>query len=559
MAQVLTAISTREMNSVKTYSASKDDSGRVPFANAFKALYSNNGSAFPYWLDQVMGRGIEDLYAHVAAQYRLVWAYSVLLHYKMCREFNVQVQRGIMAEVESALTAIALLLSYDKLAPIKRTVVDTRFQTPSNPLESVSYEINAFRTNGYSGCDEEYVQEQWRNVAAALLNGRHEALLWWTFPRLLCEPGMDQEVELPLGSLASWLVTLSAMVNRDEPVLAKKFEEVARVCAWRVSPSTVDYPTMLDSFRNAKVAVPPPAPQPRSSECWRVSLEGELSADSLGGDNLSVAGTVGPTTERDVLRGVEKSLLGLVGMDDFKQLLAMDVFEFLSSQQSRGRVYWGASGVGKTEVAQRLCGSREGFPKLSIGPGEVRYVSGVDGKLEIKEIVDGLPPLSLLFIDEADKCLDPKAGMVSAAEATQIRHAIITHFQRKPVMWIFLGVYAQMRSAGALTDDSLRMTFGDELAHRLDYADWGFPAWTLENLLRAVNGATSRRKLQYEDEAALILAQYCIKSGGGVRAFDNLETAIIRRLRTGGQALDARVSPSIAREILAKRGVQTAG
>jgi hypothetical protein len=267
------------------------------------------------------------------------------------------------------------------------------------------------------------------------------------------------------------------------------------------------------------------------------------------------ASGIEPKTESEVLRAIEKSLLGIVGLDGLKPLIAMDVFEFLSGQQSRGRLFWGASGVGKTELAQRLSGLREGFPGLSLGNGQVRYVSGVDGKLEVKELIDSLPAKSILFIDEADKCLDPKAGMVTPAEATQVRHAIITHFQRKPVLWVFLGVFAQMRSAGGLTDESLRANFGDELAHRLDYADWGFPDWTLGNLLKAVNGSSSRRKLRYDDDAALALAEYCVKTGGGVRAFDNLETAIIRHIRTTGATVNS-VPLAIARDVLAKRGVQ---
>jgi hypothetical protein len=260
-------------------------------------------------------------------------------------------------------------------------------------------------------------------------------------------------------------------------------------------------------------------------------------------------------SEEDLLRSIEKSLWSLTGLERLKPLLAMDICEFLSARQSLGRIFWGDSGVGKTEVAQRLSGLREGYPGLSLGGGQVRYVSGVDGRLEVKEIVDDLPPRSILFVDEADKCLDPNTGMVTAAEATQIRHAIVTHFQRKPILWVFLGVFAQTRVNGGLTDDALRSSLGDELAHRLDYADWRFPSWTLESLLKAVNGTSSRRRRTYDDDAALMLAQYCIKTGGGVRAFDNLETAIIRQERIAGIAAATNVSVAVAREILARRGV----
>ncbi len=319
---------------------------------------------------------------------------------------------------------------------------------------------------------------------------------------------------------------------------------------------------MVSHFRALEISIPPSVYQPPSNDCWTVTAAGELlkAGESADSDADVPEHEESPLpdeslTERLLLKRIEKSLHGLVGLDGLKTLLAMDICEFLAAQQSRGRVFWGASGVGKTEIAQRLSGLREGFPSLDIGSGEVRYVSGVDGKLEIKQIVDSLPPLSIVFVDEADKCLDPQAGMVNPAEATQIRHSIITHFQRKPILWVFLGVFSHMRVDGVLTDESLRLTFGDELASRLDYADWGFPSWTLETLLMAVNSATSRRKFQYDDDAALIIAQYCLRGGGGVRAFDNIETAIARHLRVAGKANETRVSLGIVRELLAKRGI----
>jgi hypothetical protein len=259
--------------------------------------------------------------------------------------------------------------------------------------------------------------------------------------------------------------------------------------------------------------------------------------------------------EREVLRAIKRSLHGLVGLDQFAAMLAIDVAEFLSGPcQSRGRVIWGNPGVGKTEIAQRLAGLRDGFPALKIGTGELVYISGVDGKLDIKERIDAIKPFSLLFIDEADKCLDPKTGMVSQAEATQLCHAIVTHFQRKPVLWIFLGVFSAMRGNGAITDEVVRATFGDELAHRLDYADWGLPAWSLTNLLKALNASSARRRVEFDDDAVELLANYCIRTGGGVRGFENLETAIARRFRMDGRS-ESRVTLQVARDTLTQRGV----
>ncbi|MCX8506119.1 MAG: AAA family ATPase, partial [Alphaproteobacteria bacterium] len=264
--------------------------------------------------------------------------------------------------------------------------------------------------------------------------------------------------------------------------------------------------------------------------------------------------------EKRIAKNLNQSLDGMVGLEKLKNYMAMDVAEFINGHQSMGRLYWGRPGVGKTELAQRLAGLREGFPALDLGNGgEVTYISGVDGKLEIRNLVDNMPPKSIVFIDEADKCLDPEAGMVTTSEATQIRQAIITHYQRKPIFWVFIGVYANMRNdQGGINDDIIRKNFGDELAHRLDYSDWNFPDWTLENLLKAVNDISSRRRLKYDPEAALALSEYCLKSGGGVRAFDNLETAILRHIRGLGIDEAAAIAPAIAQDVLAKRQGQAA-
>jgi hypothetical protein len=258
-------------------------------------------------------------------------------------------------------------------------------------------------------------------------------------------------------------------------------------------------------------------------------------------------------SEENILRNLERTLAGLVGIDDLKRLIAMDVYDFLSSRQSRGRVFWGDSGVGKTELAQRLAGLREGFPPLNLGAGEVRYVSGVDGRIEVKQVVDSLPSVSILLIDEADKCLDPGAGMVSAEDALQTRYAIVTHFQRRQILWVFLGIFAHARGQGPLADGSMHKIFGDELATRLDFVDWRFPSWTTSSLLQAVNGSAIRRKLEYQDEAVLILVDYCAGVGGGVRTFDNVEAAIVRHLRMKGGDLARPVGPDVVRDVLARR------
>jgi hypothetical protein len=339
-------------------------------------------------------------------------------------------------------------------------------------------------------------------------------------------------------------------------------------CAAKADRNDVAFADTVSAFASAGLTLPAQSEDRFVAPSWRVTIDGALVPEDYAADP-ALGPTVQPTKhapsvpvvsaavpeERELLRSIKRSLSGMVGLEQFAEIMAMDVSDFLSGpRQSRGRVIWGNSGVGKTELAQRLSGLRDGFPRLRIGSGGLVYVSGVDGKLDIKERIDAIAPFSILFIDEADKCLDPKTGMVSRAEATQLCHAIVTHFQRKPILWIFLGVFSAMRGEGAISDEVVRATFGDELAHRLDYADWGLPAWNLPNLLKALDATSARRRLEFDDDAVELLASYCIKTGGGVRGFENLETAIARRFRMDGRK-DARVTLQVAREILAQRGV----
>ena len=279
------------------------------------------------------------------------------------------------------------------------------------------------------------------------------------------------------------------------------------------------------------------------------------SRGAKGGGRKSATAVAAVVGRTGSLAGhVRLSLFGLIGLDGLAKLLAFDIEEFLAHKQSRGRVFWGDSGIGKTEVAQRLAGLREGIPKLPLGAGDVLYVSGVDGKLQIRDLVDKIPPLSVLFIDEADKCLDPDAGMVTVAEATQVQHAILSHFQRKPIYWVLLGTFFHSRGAEALNDQRMERMLGRELLHRFDYSDWRFPSWTMETLLQAIHSTSAKRAFSYEDDAALTVADYCLRNGGGVRAFDNVEGSIARQ-RLGGVSSGSRVTLAEVQAVLRKRGV----
>ncbi len=254
---------------------------------------------------------------------------------------------------------------------------------------------------------------------------------------------------------------------------------------------------------------------------------------------------------------IQDSLSGLVGLEKLTSCFALDLADFVSGRESVARVFWGPSGTGKTEVAQRLSGMRRENSGLRLPEAEVKYVSGVDGKIEFGRLVDTLPPGSIVFIDEADKMLDPNAMMVSKAEAVRLHNSIVTHFGRKKIYWIFVGTFHSIRGQGKLAYESLQKTLGSELTSRLDFLDWEFPGWTLSNILKAVRENGTKRGLVYDDRALLLLAQYCLKTAGGLRAFDNLDQTLHRKFRQAPSAA-SHVTETIAEDLLRTLGFSTA-
>ncbi len=164
-----------------------------------------------------------------------------------------------------------------------------------------------------------------------------------------------------------------------------------------------------------------------------------------------------------------------------------------------------------------------------------------------------------MFIDEADKCLDFNAEMVSKAEATQLQHAIVTHSTRKPIYWVLLGTFTAMRGTQSISYEMLEKTLGRELASRVDYIDFEFSSWTLETLLQAVNSICAKRGLKYQDEALLEICRYCIQSGGAVRAFDNIDQALARKLSSLKKDNGfPEVTLEMAKELLSRMGYKNA-
>ena len=541
------------------FSPEVGDSGRVAFANLMKSLYARKSDGFLYWRGELFEKHSGDAVEYAGRVVDLAWAESTVLYVKIFRNairFD-RMPRSVCVSFLDAMATIETFLSSDQLPPVPRILAPPDMNLGEDPLER-GYTI---LERAKSGAADEGEQRELLAIADTTLA---QFAVRYTLGLMTATDSAIVEA-LPCNfSQLAVVFALIAHEDKSETALSERCAMLAALCASQVSRDDATFADVATTFRDCQLPLPEYSPRLGSEHSVRITFDGEVAVTKRGaprGTSVPArrasagASLAAARTERDIARSIDKALMGLVGLDRLKTLFAMDLSEFLSGGQSKGRIFWGPSGVGKTEVAQRLAGLRDGFPGLSIEPGGVRYISGVDGKLEVKSIVDSLEPMSVLFVDEADKCLDPNAGMVSSAEATQTRHAVLTHFQRKPILWVFLGVFSNMRDKGSLTDAALRVNLGDELAHRLDYADWEFPAWTLESLLKAINGTSSRRRLRYEDEAALLLANYCIKTGGGVRAFDNLETAIARHMRTESMADGTVVPLQVARDILARRGV----
>ena len=238
-------------------------------------------------------------------------------------------------------------------------------------------------------------------------------------------------------------------------------------------------------------------------------------------------------------------------------LLQGDLAEFAKSSTSQGRIIWGPAGTGKTEIAQRLAGLREGIPPLDFGAGVVAYVSGSDGKLDLKGIVDQLPSKSILFVDNSDKILDPSEKMLNDADAVQTRNAIINHFSRKQIYWVLLGTFQAARNGAKLTVPVLEKSVGPEIASRFDFLDWELASWKTETLLKAIRNLCEKRGVSYDDDALLLLTDYCLKNGGGVRTFENIDMALKRRV-TDAAGVKQTVTKELAQDYIMSLGIKVA-
>jgi antitoxin component YwqK of YwqJK toxin-antitoxin module len=235
----------------------------------------------------------------------------------------------------------------------------------------------------------------------------------------------------------------------------------------------------------------------------------------------------------DIFKVLNKSLRGMVNTKWFTNTFPSDLFSFISEKRSKLKLFHGPTCSGKTEIAQRLAGMREGFPGLIDIGVDVHYLTGIESEIAVRDIVDKLKPLSVVLIDEADKFLNPKSPLYSEQSAHRFTNMIITLFERKPLYWVLIGTWDFLQEGDQSMDEKVSNLYGPEFGTRVDY-DWRFPDWSLETLLEAIKASVPNRKVTYDDMSLAIMAQYCLKSGGGVRSFDNLEQRLMRKLRMKG-------------------------
>lgn len=248
-------------------------------------------------------------------------------------------------------------------------------------------------------------------------------------------------------------------------------------------------------------------------------------------------------SKEQVETNIAMSLEGLVGFDNFIDNFSHDLVDFLKKQpgESKGIVVWGDASVGKSELGQRLAGLKQDFniPSLNLSGVEVRYIACCDTQIDISKEVSEAAPKSIIILDEVDKFFNPKSGIVNESEAKKLRTSIVTNFQNKPIFWIFMGTFHDLRGQNELKERELSQVLGTELTSRLDFADWKLPSWTLESLLTAGQYFLNRdaESVTYDDEAMVILVNQALGSGGGVRQLQKYHDYFKRQAGKKGSQL----------------------
>ena len=233
--------------------------------------------------------------------------------------------------------------------------------------------------------------------------------------------------------------------------------------------------------------------------------------------------------ENGIKLQVRTSLNRLVNVNWFTKSFSFDLALFLKEGRSRIKIFHGSSCTGKTEVVQRLSGLRKGIPGLKEIGLNVFYMTGLEAPLEVRKIEESCPDYSIVFIDEAEKFLNPKSTLYNAEVALRFTNMLVTLFEKKPIYWVLIGTFDYLYESGNI-DEKLTSLYGTEFGTRVDY-DWRFPDWTLENLMKAIIETVPNRKIQYDDPALAMMVQYSLKNKGGVRSFCSLEQRLMRMFR----------------------------
>ena len=237
-------------------------------------------------------------------------------------------------------------------------------------------------------------------------------------------------------------------------------------------------------------------------------------------------------TLADLQRKIAKSFSGLLGFETFTKNFSVDIFDFLQGDESRIRIFWGDNGTGKSEIGMRLGGLRDGLPGLTYNTTGAFYFSAADDGMNFGLVSEKIEPYSIVYLDDADKLFDVESGLKNLTDIVQAQQSLNTCIIKKSVYWILAGNFDSSRKPPGLSSQGLERLFGKSLVNKVDYLDWKMPGWTLENLLKAVKQLSARRGLTYEDDALLIISQYCLEHGA-VMGFDRIDQALYRR--HGGQ------------------------
>lgn len=269
------------------------------------------------------------------------------------------------------------------------------------------------------------------------------------------------------------------------------------------------------------------------------------SAPSLKVPASVAAPGVASLSADDIDLKVAQSLDGMVGLEGFISTFAHTFHDFLKKTpgNSKGIIIWGDVATGKTEIAKRFAGLRQfdyKVPGLDFDGIEVKYVGCCDGDFDVVKIANEAPAKSVIILDEIDKYLNPASGFVDEARAKKLRASINSNFDNKPLLWVFMGSFVDVRAKNGLTDTELLKVLDRNLLSRFSYAGWRLPNWTLANLLTVANERFFKHdqaRVEYDDDAAIALVNDAVESGGGLHALEKMHEHFVLQASLAGSLI----------------------